>query len=145
MADEKKLTGEQTVAKEYEKMEALAAARAALTALDVRDVEKATETIRFVREVFPEINHILTPAEIVQGIFGDIAGGLDKVAACPQCLSCFTCQNCNSCQTCNYCQSCESCNTCQKQAAGVEVINPEDILRLQVVNALKILSRKIVL
>ncbi len=141
---EKKLKKSRALSKELAAKRKTGEAKALVKKIGTRDAKKIETVLATIRAIYPKIDDVLTPLDVLDGI------GINT--ACPSCLSCFSCQKCASCQTCDYCLKCESCNTCQKQGGemgcpmeGSNITpNPEEIIRWQLKEAVRLLSKRLV-
>lgn len=135
MAPKKKLKRAGAVKRELTKSNAIRKAKSELKKIDTGDLVKIESTLKSIRAIFPSIDEILSPAELLGAI------DIPVLAACPSCLKCFTCQSCNTCQTCNYCQTCEACNTCQKEVTGGSIYPYPERVKLELTEVVRYLSR----
>ncbi|MCZ7357697.1 MAG: hypothetical protein O8C66_00985 [Candidatus Methanoperedens sp.] len=133
---EEKLKNDESISEQLENNKDIEEAKAMLKELKMDELNKYEDVLKTVRNIFPNLDKILTPFEIIDAL------GLVDIAK----EGCQACQHCQLCQNCNTCQTCNSCNTCQLQAHGIfeGVPRPADYLaRLQLIQILKVLSKHI--
>jgi len=135
MAPKKKLKRAGAIRGELAKTRAIREAKSELKKIDPGNLGKIESTLKTIRNIFPSIDEILTPGELLGAI------DIPVLAACPSCLKCFSCQSCNTCQTCNFCQSCENCNTCQKEVTGGSIYSYPERVKFELTEVVRYLSR----
>lgn len=138
----KRLSTKRSVAKDLTQKNKVIDLKKSLQKLDLSDMYKAEHVLQVARSVFPQMDSILCPEDMLRS-----AGLNDAVVDAIFDInigSSSGCSNCHAtCQNCHSCQSCDLCYTCQKEMAGSENLDfhtHEGIIRNQLMQVIQALS-----